>query len=126
MSAMKTARISLGLAAAVLLATAAFHASGGAMVTGWLSGARGDMLRALWYMPAFDWAVVALGWTYVAIRPSAAAAPLVVISAAMPVGAAALVARAVGPGFPGVWMLAAAGGLAVFGALRLRRGSPAI
>ena len=117
---MTAARVSLGLAALLLLATAAFHASGSPMVAGWLTGSRGAMLRVLWYVPTLDWAAVALLWVWAAMRPSRPLVPLVAIGALVPFGAAALLASAVGPGFPGIWMLAGAGALALVGAARLR------
>jgi hypothetical protein len=117
---MRFARIGLGLAAALLLATALFHGSGGAMVSGWLSGQRGEMLKALWYLPSLDWLVVAVLWAWAAAKPSPSLAPFLLIAALIPLGAALLVAGAVGFGFPGVWMLLGAAALACFGALRLR------
>jgi hypothetical protein len=111
----------LWLAAALLLATAAFHGSGGTMVSGWLDGQRGEMLRALWYLPSLNWAVVALLWIAVTMRPSRPGATLSLIAALAPAGAMLLVSGAVGWGFPGVWMLAAATMLGIAGAALVRR-----
>jgi hypothetical protein len=115
------ARSLLALGAALLLATALFHGSSGGMVSGWLDGQRGEMLRALWYLPSLDWLVVAAIWGVAAARPSARYTPILLLTALMPLGAAAFVAGAVGVGFPGVWMLIGAGLAAAAGALRSRR-----
>jgi hypothetical protein len=118
---MKLSRVLLALAALLLFATAAFHASGGAMVSSWLDGDRGAILRLLWYVPTIDWAVIGLLWLFVAWRGDARSAPLVWISAIVPLAVAIMLARAVGPGFPGIWMLTGAVLLAVAGSFRLRR-----
>ncbi|HEV2568368.1 hypothetical protein [Sphingomonas sp.] len=117
---MKLGRGLLGLAAVLLLATALFHGSGGSMVSSWLTGQRGEMLQALWYLPSLDWLVVALVWAFVAARPSGPAATLALILALLPAGAALLVSGAVGWGFPGVWMLAGAAVLGAAGSAKLR------
>ncbi len=119
---MKSARIMLGLASALLLATAAFHSSGGAMVSGWLEGEKGSILRLLWFVPAIDWAVVALIWAFAAWRPERRLAPLIWLSAIIPLSVAIMLIAAVGPAFPGIWMLLAAVALAATGAARLREG----
>jgi len=108
------------VAAAVLLfATAVFHASGGAMVAGWLPGARGAILTSLWYVPVVDWSVVGLVWLFVAWRRERRFAPIVWLSALIPLTVAALLIAAVGPGHPGIWMLIGAAALALLGAARL-------
>ncbi len=117
---MRLAQALLGLAAALLIATALFHGSGGSMVSGWLTGQRGEMLRALWYLPSLDWLVVALIWLVTAVRPSQGAATACLIAALIPAGATLLVSGAVGWGFPGVWMLAGAAVLGAAGSASLR------
>jgi hypothetical protein len=114
-------RIMLALGAVVLLGTAAFHASGGPMVAGWLSGERGAVLQMLWYIPTLDWAVVGLAWLFIAWRGDHRLRWLVWLLAAIPGGAAAMVASAVGPNFLGLWLLAGATLLAALGALALPR-----
>ncbi len=117
---MRLARSLLGIAATLLFATALFHGSGGSMVSGWLPGQRGEMLRALWYLPSLDWFVVALVWVTMAVRPSRTAATVSLIAALIPAGATMLVSGAVGWGFPGVWMLAGATLLGAAGSILLR------
>ena len=114
-------RILLTLAALVLIGTAAFHASGASMVSGWLGGERGMVLQMLWYIPTLDWAVVGLAWLFIAWRGSHLHAPLVWVLALIPGGAAAMVANAVGPAFLGLWLLAGATLLAVLGSIALPR-----
>jgi hypothetical protein len=114
-------RILLTLGALVLMGTAAFHASGGAIVAGWLGGQRGAVLQMLWFIPALDWAVVGLAWLYIAWRGSRHMAPLVWVLALIPGGAAAMVASAAGPIYLGMWLLAAATLLAVLGSIALPR-----
>lgn len=116
---MKQARILLGLGVVLLLATAAFHGSGGAMVSGWLEGDRGAILRLLWFAPAIDWFVVALVWAFVAWRGERAFAPFVYITAIIPLVLALMLIGAVGAAFPGVWMLFGAVALALLGAVRM-------
>jgi len=120
------ARSLLGVGAALLLATALFHGSGGSMVSGWLPGQRGEMLRALWYLPTLDWLTVALVWLVVAVRPSRPGATLALVAVLVPAGATLLVSGAVGWGFPGVWMLAAATVLGAIGAGLLRTRSTVV
>ena len=117
---MTGARILLLLGALLLLATAAFHASGGAMVAGWLDGERGQILRLLWFVPPIDWVVVALIWAFAAWRPSRVLAAIVWLSALIPLAVAGMLLVTIGPGFPGGWMLLGATILAGFGAARLR------
>lgn len=118
---MRLARILILLGAALLLGTAAFHTSGGAMVAGWLDGERGAILRMLWYAPPLDWLVVSLIWGFVAWRGRRDMAPLVWIAAIIPLGVAAMMSAAIGLDFPGIWMLAGAAILAIVGSLRLPR-----
>ncbi len=114
-------RVLLVLAGLVLIGTAAFHGSGGAMVAGWLGGERGALLQILWFIPSLDWAVVGLAWLFIAWRGTTHLAPLIWVLALVPAGAAAMVASAVGPNFVGVWLLAAAALLAVLGSIALPR-----
>lgn len=114
-------RVLLILAGLVLIATAAFHASGGAMVAGWLPGERGSLLQALWFIPTLDWTTVGLAWLYIAWRGTTRLAPLVSVLALIPAGAAAMIAASVGPNFLGVWLLGAAALLAVLGSITLPR-----
>ena len=81
---MSIARLSLGLAALLLFATAALHASGATMVSGWLPGQRGAILDVLWIMPVIDWAIIGVLWLFVAWRDERGLAPLVWISAVVP------------------------------------------
>lgn len=118
---MSVARLSLGLAALLLFATAALHASGATMVSGWLPGQRGAILDVLWVVPVIDWAIIGVLWLFVAWRDERALAPLVWISAVVPLLVAILLIKAVGVGHPGIWMLVAAAVLASFGASRLQR-----
>jgi hypothetical protein len=114
-------RILLTLGALVLIGTAAFHASGAAMVSGWLGGERGILLQMLWLIPTLDWAVVGLAWLFIAWRGSHRMAPLVWVLALIPGGAAVMVANAVGPAFLGLWLLAGATLLALLGSIALPR-----
>lgn len=114
-------RVLLAVAGLVLIGTAAFHATGGGMVAGWLSGERGLVLQTLWYVPALDWATVGLAWLFVAWRGDERLAPLVWLLALIPGGAAAMIAYALGPGLIGFFLLAGAALLALFGSLALPR-----
>jgi hypothetical protein len=114
-------RILLTLGALVLIGTAAFHASGGSMVSGWLGGERGAVLQMLWFLPALDWALVGLAWLFIAWRGGHRLAPLVWVLALIPAGAGAMVANAVGPAFLGLWLLAGATLLALLGSIALPR-----
>ena len=118
---MKSARTLLAAAALLLLVTAIFHVSGIGMVSSWLGGDRGRILQTLWYLPAWDWAIVALVWTAAALWPDRHLAPLIWLTSLIPLVVALLLIRAVGGGFPGVWMLLGAVILAGLGAARLRR-----
>lgn len=56
----------------VLLATAAIHSTGAAMVDRWtidLDEQPRAALRLVWLTDSFDWAVVATGWLIAAARP---------------------------------------------------------
>ena len=118
---MSVARLSLGLAALLLFATAALHASGATMVSGWLPGQRGAILDVLWVVPVIDWAIIGVLWLFVAWRDERPLAPLVWISAVVPLLVAILLIKAVGVGHPGIWMLIAAALLACVGAALLGR-----
>jgi len=117
-------RIMLTLGALVLLSTAAFHATGAESVGGWLGGERGVLLQVLWLIPTLDWAAVALAWLVIAWRGSRRAAPLVWVLAAIPAGAAAMIAATLGPEFLGLWLLAGASLLAVLGSVALPEPRP--
>ena len=116
---MSAARLCLGLAALLLFATAAFHASGAGMVSGWLPGQRGEVLGVLWMVPVIDWAIVGILWLVTAWKADSRLAPLVWISAIVPLLVAILLIKAVGPTHPGIWMLIGAALLAAVGAARL-------
>lgn len=116
---MKSARILLGLGALLLLATAAFHSSGGGAVSGWLEGERGQILRMLWFAPPIDWTVVALVWLFVGWRGDSGFAPLVWLTSIVPLSVALMLLAAVGAAFPGIWMLLGAAAFAAAGAARL-------
>jgi hypothetical protein len=121
---MKLGRILLGVAAAILFTAAAFHASGAAQAASWAQGTRGEILRLLWAVPTIDWAVVGIIWLAIAWYDDRRLAPLVWISACIPVLVAVLLVKAVGIAFPGSWLLAAAALLAVVGATRLGQAEP--
>ena len=117
---MKQARILLALAALLLLATALFHGSGIGMVSSWLGGERGRILRMLWYLPAIDWTVIAAIWGYAALRPDRNLRPVIWLTAIVPLLVALMLIAAVGGGFPGIWMLLGAVGLAIAGTIHMR------
>lgn len=116
----RLARWLLGTGAALLIATALFHATGLPMLSGWLAGTRGQILSLLWLTPVADWLVVALLWIVAAIRAQDALVVVVLVSAIVPVFAAVGLFLVAGASHPGPFMLAAAAALAVLGALRLR------
>ena len=118
---MSAAKASIGLAALLLFVTAAFHASGATMVSGWLPGQRGAILDVLWVVPVIDWAVVGVLWLFIAWKDDRRLAPLVWISSVVPLLVAVLLIKAVGFGHPGIWMLIAAALLASVSAARLAR-----
>ncbi|HEY0114824.1 MAG TPA: hypothetical protein VGB54_03795 [Allosphingosinicella sp.] len=114
-------RILLGLGALVLIGTAAFHASGGPAVAGWLGGERGTVVQLLWYIPTLDWAAVGVAWLFIAWRGSARERGLVWLLALIPGGAALMAGMSIGPAFVGLWLLAAATLLALLGSIALPR-----
>jgi len=116
---MKLARTLLLLGSLLLLATAAFHSSGSAMVAGQIEGMRGRIVEMLWFVPPIDWVVVALCWAFVAVRGQRSLQPIVWITALIPFSVALMLLATVGIGFPGFWMLIAAVVLGVVGASRL-------
>ncbi len=116
---MRLARALLTAGAILLFATAAFHASGGAMVADWLPGARGAVLTLLWNVPVVDWSIVGLLWLFVAWRADRRFMPVVWLSAMIPIVVAVMLIAAVGLGHPGIWMLIGASALAGVGAARL-------
>ena len=122
---MTLGRLLLAIASVILFATAAFHASGASTVSGWLPGQRGAILDVLWIVPVVDWAIVGILWLAIAWKDDRRLAPLVWISALVPLLMAVLLVKAVGPGFPGIWLLVAAAVLAVIGATRLKAAQPA-
>ncbi len=118
---MKSARLLLAVAAFLLLATAILHATGIGFVSNWLAGEKGRVLRYLWYLPAWDWLIVALVWAAAALWPDRRLALLVWLTALIPLLVVVLLIAAVGGGFPGVWMLLLAVIFAVLGGARLRQ-----
>jgi hypothetical protein len=118
---MNLGRILLAISAVILFAAAAFHASGAAQAASWAQGTRGEILQLLWAVPTIDWAIVGIIWLAIAWYDDRRLAPLVWISAAIPALVAGLLIKAVGIGFPGTWLLAAAALLAVIGSTRLGR-----
>jgi len=119
---MRNARIFLGLGAALLLATAAIHASGHSMVEPWLDGQRGAVLSLLWFTLSIDWVLVALVWAWGAARPDPRLALPAGILAFVPAVAAIQILVAAGPGFFGIWLLAGSAALALAGAFVLHKG----
>ena len=117
---MKSARILLALGALLLFATALFHGSGVGTVSNWLQGDRGRIVEMLWNLPAIDWTVVAAVWAVAALRPDRHFAPIIWLTALIPLTVALMLIAAVGGGFPGVWMLLGAVLLAVLGGFSLR------
>jgi hypothetical protein len=117
---MKAGRMLLGAGALLLALTAAVHALGSAMVSSWLEGERGLVLRMLWFVPSIDWIVVALVWAYAAFRPDARLAWLVWLTAIIPFSIAIMLISSAGFGFFGIWMLLGAVALASLGAVRIR------
>lgn len=118
---MKSARALLLSAALLLLLTALLHASGVGIVSNWLGEESGRIQRIAWYLPAWDWTVIALVWTAAALWPDRHLAPLVWLTALIPLVVAVMLLQAVGGGFPGVWLLLGAVILAGLGGARLRR-----
>jgi hypothetical protein len=106
-----TGRLILAAAGLLLLATAAFHATGAADAATWLGGARGDFVRVLWWAPTVDWAVIGSFWLWAAARSYRGAG--VVVTALLPLGTAALMSAFIDPLFPGTLMLVAASALAL-------------
>jgi len=117
-------RALLTLAALLLIGTAAYHATGGSMVAGWLGGERGIVLQLLWFLPALDWVAVALAWLVIAWRGSRRSAALVALLAAVPAGAAAMIGATLGPAFLGTWLLAGAALLPLLGSIALPSARP--
>ena len=118
---MRSTRIIIGLAALVLLVTALSHFTGANGISSWLEAQRGNVLRSLWYVPAIDWVIVVAVWAYVALRPHRRFAPVIWLTAIIPLVIALMLLQALGADFPGVWMLLLAVGLAVYGSMRLHQ-----
>ena len=116
---MKLDRLSIAAGALLLLATAGVHSAGASMVSSWLEGERGAFLMLVWFVLAFDWAVVALVWLYCAWRGERSLRAVILLTALIPLATATGLTVIAGPGFFGIWMLAGASALAIFGALRL-------
>ena len=112
-------RAMLTVAGLLLVGTAAYHALGGPMVAGWLSGERGLVLELLWHAAGLAWGVVGAGWLLIAWRGDGRALPLVWLLALIPAGSAAMIAYALGPTFLGFWLLAVATVLALLGSIAL-------
>lgn len=112
-------RVLLALGGLALIGTAAFHATGGGSLAGWVDGDRALVLQLLWHVPTLDWTVVGLTWLFIAWRGSHRLAPLVWLLALMPGGVAVMLAFAVGSTFIGMWLLAGATLLALLGSIAL-------
>lgn len=116
---MNMGRLLLLLGASLLLATAAIHALGYAMVSSWLEGDRGEILKVAWFTFSIDWAVVALIWAYCGWRDDRRLRPVIWAAAIIPAASAIGLVATVGPAFFGVWMLVGAVTLTLTGASRL-------
>lgn len=116
-----TGRWLLLLAAAVLLGTAAYHASGTLEVRAWLTGRRADLLVLLWLSPAVSWAVTALVLVQAGLRGDRRAAPIIVLLTLAPASTALGLGLIYGWAFLGVWLLATTSALMIAGAARLPR-----
>jgi hypothetical protein len=119
-------RLLLTLGALLLLVTAAFHATGLAMVGAWFNDERAGIMRMLWLTPTIDWTLVALFWAFVAARPRADLRVLVIAAALLPLASAVGLFVAVGAAHPGPLMLAGSAALAVVGAALLDVRPPAV
>ena len=114
------ARWLLIAAAALLAATALFHMTGLAMVSGWLDGPRGTIFELLWATAALSWIVVAAIWLYAALRPSPALKVPVWISALIPLSVGVPLLAMVDPAHPGGYLLLLSSALAAIGAGKQR------
>jgi hypothetical protein len=106
--------------AAVLAATAAFHATGLGAAVEMVGPRQRGMMQVLWLTPVVAWGGVALLWALAGLRPLAVSSAGLLVSALIPLGSAALLAALLDPLFPGTLMLAASAILAVTGAILQR------
>ena len=109
------------IAGSLLLAgTAAFHLTGLESASEWLDGSRGRIIALLWASAAINWILVALIWTFAAVRPSAALRWPVWIAAMIPAVTGVMLLLGVDAGHPGGYMLIVSSALAAVGGWRLR------
>ena len=114
-------------AAALLLATAAIHAGGQPMVTGWTAGLDRQpaaALRLVWITDSIDWAVVALLWGLAAWKGRRGWLGAAAVAALIPL-AGGVGVLGIEPRFFGGWMILASVALAASGLALARRGSAA-
>ena len=103
-------------AAALLAATALFHMTGLAMVSGWLDGPRGTIFELLWATAAVSWIAIAAIWLYAALRPSPALTVPVWLSALIPLSVGIPLLAMVDARHPGGYLLLLSSALAAAGA----------
>ena len=120
-------RISLGLGALLLAATAILHAGGLQMVDRWAEGLppfQAAALRFVWISDSIDWGVAALIWAVAAWRQGAAWLAAAAIAGLIPL-AGAIGVMSIDPTFFGGQMLLGSVLLAAAGlALMFRNASP--
>lgn len=116
-------RILLFAASALLLATAAIHASGQPMVNDWTAGLDHRQAMAVclvWITDSIDWAVVALIWALAGWKQGRGWLGAAAVAALIPLAGGLGVAR-IDYTFFGGWMILGSVALAIGGLVLLRR-----
>ena len=126
MSSQGLGRALLVVGALLLLATAIFHAAGVQMIAGWTTDFepfRRSALQLVWLTDSFDWAVVAVGWLIAARYPTSSWRSAAMLLALIPAACAAGILF-IEPRFFGAYLLLASIGLAIAGAIVIKRSEP--
>jgi len=116
---MPKARTFLWIASAILAGTAFLHAMSWGFVRTQFTGDASEIARLLWFSLAIDWMIVAGMWLAAGYGGAALLRPLVLVSAVIPIAAAVAQFLVLGASFPGLYLLALAGAVAIIGAVRL-------
>lgn len=120
-AAWRSGRLLLGIAAALIVLTAAFHCAGWFLLRGQIAADTRPIVRLLWFCVDLDWLVAAFVWALAGWKGAAVPHLAVVAISAIPLGAAVWLLFVVGPAFFGVYLLLVAAACAIIGSHRLAR-----